>query len=162
MPETSFTRLRAKPYPTQPSEKLRLALAEHGIDADGLWRKDIARASLARDTPDGEVLLQLSNPESPDGIDGFRTLIGALVAAGASVYAYCDPGADYPAAAESHALGREPARLTWRDGGPALDEETLRFAAREGAADQRPLAQLPDGLVGAAAKHLFAAFAAAP
>src|ERR1700678_4506686 len=109
MPDTSFTRLRAKPYPTQPSEELRLALAEHGIDADRLWRKDIGRASLTRDTPDGQALLQLSDPESRDGIDGVRAVITSLVTAGASVYAYCDPGTDFPAAAECHPAAGEPA-----------------------------------------------------
>lgn len=162
MPDTSFTRLRAKPYPAQPSETLRQALAAHGVDADRLWRNDIGRTSLARDTPDGQALLQLSDPESPDGIDGVRPVITALVTAGVSVYAYCDPGTDFPAAAECHPAAGAPARLTWRDGDPALDEDTLRCAARHDARDDRPLAELPDELVGAAAKRLFAAFAAAP
>jgi hypothetical protein len=42
-----------------------------------------------------------------------------------------------------------------------LDEQTLRDLAREDG-DAQALAELPDAVVGAAAKRAFTAFAAAP
>jgi hypothetical protein len=161
MPETSFTRLRARPYPRQPTPELQQALAAHAIDATRLWEQDIGRAVLTRDEADNR-LLQFSVPDCVEGIWGLRALIEALTGAGASVYAYNDPGTEYPAAAESHRPGPEPVRVQWADGQPALDQDTLLAAARNDPQDQAPLEKLTDAQVGAAAKRLFGAFADAP
>jgi hypothetical protein len=163
MPETSFTRLSAKPFPNEPSQRLQRALAEHDVDAEALLaRRDSGRAELATDPRDGVVLFTISDPEASDGIENFRELLEALIEAGAGVYAYCDVGTEYPGAVEHHPIAGEAMRLTWADGQPLLDEDTLRDTACDRAEDRRPLAQLDDAAVGAAAKGLFAAFSERP
>jgi hypothetical protein len=95
MPDVSFARLRAKPFPQHPSRALQLALADYAIDAD-MCAEDPSQKVSVDTADDGELLLSLSYPFARDGIEYYRRLIVALVADGAHVYAYCDPGVEYP------------------------------------------------------------------
>jgi hypothetical protein len=162
MADPAFTRIRANPFPTTPPSRLRRALARQGIDTDQLLAGEGGHATLAPDEHNNALLLCLSDHCANGGIDSYRELISILSAAGAHVYAFCEPGAGYAGSAEIHAPDGTLTQICWSSGKPLLDQESVEELARESERDTRSLPDLPDQLVGAAVKRAFAAFAAAP